>query len=205
MAAPVKQFILDDEGHLYVLSKPLWKRGLFWSTIILGILSLFLLVMAIGVIMESVAIDDALARHHLYYDTETDDIQVDGDTDLPVDDSYSPEDDSYSPEDEMIDAYIELTRQMVLMRMYPDKVSYEEATELIDMYLSILEEAHGSSSDIYMTNKKKGELILQLYKNVSTSGKTFTQDEKLIIDKHISEITEDVVTATQTLEEELSL
>ncbi|MGT2865621.1 hypothetical protein [Streptococcus fryi] len=198
MAAPVKQFILDDEGHLYVLSKPLWKRGLFWSTIILGMLSLFLLVMAIGAIMESVAIDDALARHHLYYDTETDDIQVDGDTDLPVDDSYSPE-------DEMIDAYIELTRQMVLMRMYPDKVSYEEATELIDMYLSILEEAHGSSSDIYMTNKKKGELILQLYKNVSTSGKTFTQDEKLIIDKHISEITEDVVTATQSLEEELSL
>lgn len=174
------------------------ERGLFWSTIILGILSLFLLVIAIGAIMESVAIDDALARHHLYYDTETDDIQVDGDTDLPVDNSYSSE-------DEMIDAYIELTRQMLLMRMYPDKVSYEEATELIDMYLSILEEAHGSSSDIYMTNKKKGELILQLYKNVSASGKTFTQDEKLIIDKHISEITEDVVTATQSLEEELSL
>lgn len=198
MAAPVKQLILDDDGHLYVLSKPLWKRGLFWSTMALGMLSLFLLVMAIGAIMESVAIDDALARHHLYYDTETGDIYPDGDADLPVDDSYSSE-------DEMVDAYIELTRQMVLMRMYPDKVSYEEATELIDMYLFILEEAHGSTSDIYMTNKKKGEAILQLYEQVSTSGKTFTEDEKLMIDKNISEITEDVVTATQTLEEELSL
>lgn len=73
MSQPQK-IIMTDDGHLYLLKRPLYKQGLFWSTLLLAGLSLFLLFASLRTIEENQAIHTALERYDMYYDADDEDI-----------------------------------------------------------------------------------------------------------------------------------
>ena len=58
---------VDENGNIYELKKSVWKRPLFWTTIVFGIIILFLMILVHVIDSENVNINNALAKHNVYY------------------------------------------------------------------------------------------------------------------------------------------
>ena len=54
--------------------RPVYKKPLFWTTILFGFLSFFLMIMVFVVDSHYVALTNALAKHNLYYSSKDKDI-----------------------------------------------------------------------------------------------------------------------------------
>lgn len=69
-----QKIIVTEEGHFYLLKRPLYKQGLFWSTLIASLIALFFLFQTLGLSFEHTNMSLALQRYGMYYDSDDQDL-----------------------------------------------------------------------------------------------------------------------------------
>lgn len=59
---------IDEDKNVYELKKPVYKKPLFWSTILLSALSVFLVVVIYLAGVYTIGVEEALKSNNVYYD-----------------------------------------------------------------------------------------------------------------------------------------
>ncbi len=99
---------VDENGNIYELKKSVWKRPLFWTTIVFGIIVLFLMILVHVIDSENVNINNALAKYNLRYDPKNKEI--------------------YNTGNDQSNAKSSSKDDVILTKKFGEKITFDEGT-----------------------------------------------------------------------------
>lgn len=178
--------------------KPVYKQPLFWTTIGFGLLSIVLFVLLFRITSNFIEVENALAKHNVYYDSKDKDIYYNVSGDKKTVSSSTTASSTSSKNEEKFQA--DLSDEYSWMKAFAaikkgETVSWSDMiivktqyTFALDKMLQLTEKPTEEQKRAVENGKDIMDQTVNFYKNAEHYDRELSKEEKDIILSNISEM-----------------
>ena len=178
--------------------RPVYKKPLFWTTILFGFLSFFLMIMVFVVDSHYVELTNALAKHNLYYSSKDKDIYTKISNSEQTTSSSSSPSTTSTKNEEMFK--VDISDEYAWMKAFAaikkgEAISWSDMlivktqyTFALDKMLQLTDNPTEEQKKAVENGKDIMEQTVNFYKNAEHYDRELSKEEKSIILSNITEM-----------------